>query len=345
MKTIAIAALAILLVSAGALAQLGEQRQLPKPVIKTIGVMGQGLAVSQQSASDFEKVQVAIARMAVSLADDRKAVETGILKMGGETYRLRNVSISNASATADLYRNGTQVGTLSAAATVRSEHEVWFGSLEISGKLYNLYILGIERKVKPLEKAENIKDKCKENPEECRQIAKGIGNICDKEDTENCRDKIKEYCEKNSGDRRCIAVYRAYCVGHMDDERCRNHLREFCKDNPGDEKCAAFCKEHPLVCVKAETKEATEAVKEAKQEVKEAVKIRQEVMKKQVKELREREKKVKELAKKRIENRREMVKAGAEVETSETAEAGSSSGTGATANASTVAAENIGLGG
>lgn len=315
MKTIGIAAIAILLISAGVLAQLGEQRQVPKPVIKTIGVMGQGLAVSQQSASDFERVQIAIARVAVSLADDRKAVETGILKMGGEAYRLRNVSISNASATADLYRNGTQVGTLSAAATVRSENEVWFGSLEISGKLYNLYILGIERKVKPLEKAENIRDKCKENPEECREIAKGIGNICDREDTENCRDKIKEYCEKNPDDNRCTAVFRAYCVTHMDDERCRNHLREFCKDNPGNETCTAFCKEHPLACLKAEAKEAKEAVKEAREEIKEAAKARQEVMKKQREELREREKKVTELAKKRIENRRERVKAGEEAET------------------------------
>ncbi|MBI2676063.1 MAG: hypothetical protein HYX24_06400 [Candidatus Aenigmarchaeota archaeon] len=342
MKTMAIAVLAILLISAGAFAQLGEQRQLPKPVIKTIGVMGQGLAVSQQSASDFERVQIAIVRVAVSLADDSKAVETGILKIGGETYRLRNVSISNASATADLYRNGTQVGTLSVAATVRSEHEVWFGSLEISGKLYNLYILGIERKVKPLEKAENIREECKENPEKCKEIAKGIGNICDNEGSENCRDKIKEYCEKNPEDNRCVAVFRDYCVTHTDDERCRNHLRDFCKDNPGDEKCKGFCKEHPLVCVKAETKEAAEAVKEARQEVKEAAKIRQEVMKKQREEMQKRMEKVKERAK----QQRRVVGEGINPPVVEPA--ATVSGTvqgGAGANATVIATIDTGLGG
>jgi len=124
--------------------------------------------------------------------------------------------------------------------------------MTVSGVSYNIYIIAAPRVAKASEAAEHIKDYCKENPVKCRVVAnaiKGIGNTCDKVDSESCRDKIKEFCEKNPTDRRCVFAFREYCAKHIDDQRCVKEIKLFCSKNPSNEKCTTFCSKYPNVCV------------------------------------------------------------------------------------------------
>jgi len=202
-----------------------------KPRIKTVGLMGHGLATGVGDPANFELVRAGVARVVVKLGGQEKIVPAGVFFFGEQKFRLRNVAIANKSVSADIYSGNQSIGSLRAELVAKPSSDVWFGKLSLSGTDYNLYILGVRRLHNAHEIGENARELCSENPEECGEFrnASGIGNTCDNLNATNCRDKIKEFCEYNTEDRRCIAIHRVYCTTHLEDSRCRELLKKYCE--------------------------------------------------------------------------------------------------------------------
>ena len=229
MKNVPLAVFVIGLIVA-AVAMAGPEEKHDKPLIHSIGLIGQGLAVSTSDPSNFEHVRAGIAKIAVNASGKREIIPAGIFFLGGEKFRLRNIAVANKSISADLYSENESVGSLRLELVAKPAGDVWFGSLSANGAGYNLYILGVMRGPKPAELGEDVKELCSSNPEECREFReeKGIGNNCDDLNATNCRDKIKEFCSDHPDDRRCQAVHRVYCMANLDDSRCREMLKNYC---------------------------------------------------------------------------------------------------------------------
>ena len=177
----------------------------------------------------------------------------GVLWVGEERYKVKDIVVSNDTIEANIYSGDEVVGTIAITSIVKQYETVWAGELEINDKQYNVYILEGARRFRPGELGEGLADYCGRYPMKCVQIAKGIATqYCTPEEaqTESCRKKIVEYCKDHPDDQRCIALKRAYCVLHPEDMRCRMELRKFCALNPADEKCVKFCELHPLACGK-----------------------------------------------------------------------------------------------
>jgi hypothetical protein len=233
---------------------------LPKPVLHKIGLIGQGIAISDIDPSDFELIKAGIGKLKVRFGGNTSILTAGILWLGDERYRLKDIEMGNKTISGNLYFNRTLVGSFSVSVVMKGGREVWAGSLSVNEASYNVYILSVRGRMKPLQIAENVVDVCKSHPKKCREIGKGIGNICDNLGTKDCRDKIKEFCTNHSDDRRCVAVFRVFCKDNLDDSRCRRELSEFCKANPKDEKCEKFCENYPRLCKKVVMKKVAKCL-------------------------------------------------------------------------------------
>jgi len=243
-KLIAIALAFVLGIASLSLAQVSLN-----PRIEILHVLGKGVAISSTNSNDFKLLKIGVARVIVGLAGNETEVSVGILHLDTDAYRLRNIQVSNGTATAAIYSNETMVGSLSLMSTTKGDHLLWFGTITINNQSWNVYVLESERKVKPQEAAEKIENLCRDFPERCADVARGIGKgFCEKVGDRSCREKIREFCEKNPTDRRCMAVFRSFCKENLEDERCRKELKEFCHENPTDEKCTNFCARYPRVC-------------------------------------------------------------------------------------------------
>lgn len=221
----------------------------PRPTIYKIGLIGKGIAIADDDPSDFDIIKVGIGRLKVRFGENTSILTAGIVFLGKNKYRLRDINIDNKTITGNLYSGNTLVGSFGVSMVIKGGYEIWAGTMSVDEKNYNVYILGAV-KVKPLEIANKVVDICRAHPEKCREIGKGLGNICDRIDSEDCREKIKDFCKKHPDDKRCIAIFRAFCKDNLDDSRCRKILKEFCSKNPNDDKCKKFCEEYPRVCGK-----------------------------------------------------------------------------------------------
>ncbi len=227
---------------------LGSQGLL-KPTITTIGVLGRGIAISEDNPKDFKILKIGIARLKVALQGEEQELAAGVLWLEDNRYLLKNVEIGEGNASADVYLNATKVGNIDLTLVERVNTDIWVGTLSVNEENYNVYILEGQRKFKGFEFGEKISNVCRENPKECNDVAKGIGNrFCDKLNNTSCREKIKEFCEENPNDRRCVAIFRSYCEQNLEDARCRQELAKFCLENPNDEKCETFCQKFPVKC-------------------------------------------------------------------------------------------------
>ncbi len=244
---IALPIIAMLVISTAiAQAQVSAQAK-----IQTLGVLGEGLAVSTTNPADFKVVRIGIARVLTNIAGTESEFNVGVLFLDADRYAINNTVIGNGTSGGDIYLNNTKVGSFSANRVVKPGRDVWYGTMTVNGASYNLYVVAAQRPIKASEAADDIKDYCKDNPVKCGVVAKavkGIGNTCANLNSTSCRDKIVQYCQNNPTDARCVTVFRAYCTAHTDDSRCVQELKLFCSKNPTNDKCVSFCSKYTNVC-------------------------------------------------------------------------------------------------
>lgn len=247
MKKIAtISVLAVFFLAAVVFAQgLGGRTLGLKPEITKLGILGKGIAVSQNDPSVFKIIKVGLAKVKVTINNESAEITTGVLNLDNDLYKIKNIVIANDSASGDVYKNDTKIGAFSVISVLKNGETVWYGTLTIDSTTYNVYVMSVPRPIKPTELKDKVSDYCKEHPKttECLGVA-----------------KIGDFCQNNPDDRRCQAVFRNYCERNMDDERCRNALREFCKENQNNLGCQKFeyrsmkkfCEQNPSYpkCVK-----------------------------------------------------------------------------------------------
>src|SRR3989338_2887835 len=141
----------IVILLAVSLSLLVSAHEEEKPIIKTLHAVGKGLAIASNDPSDFSFLKIGIARMSVHVLEEDTEVTVGILKLDDQKYKLKNIDIGNSSVTADILDGNTSVGSLSIASIQKGDTNIWFGTLSISGKDYNVYILEAFRQIKPVE--------------------------------------------------------------------------------------------------------------------------------------------------------------------------------------------------
>ena len=261
MKKIVALVLMLLVAMPISIAQEGIGAQVIRPYIRTLVVLGKGIAISSDDPTDFEIVKGGIARVKTVLYGEETELAIGVLWVGDTRYKVKDLTITNETVEGNLYSNNTQVGSLSLTLYVKQKEEVWVGVLTVNDKDYNVYILQVPRKIKPLELAVQVTDYCRMNPGKCRAVAKAVGKeVCEKINTTSCREKIKEFCKDHPTDPRCKAVFISYCALHPYDTRCREELKNYCVNNPTATECAEFCKKYPLACGRLMKKAAVERI-------------------------------------------------------------------------------------
>jgi len=196
-----------------------------RPVLHALGVLGKGIAVSPTDPMDFMLVKVGLGAVKVTINGEVKKAAIGVLKLDGEKYRLKSVSVVDGRATGDIYKNGSKVGDFDIASVMKDDIEVWAGTMNLDGQTYHLYVIEGARRIRAPELREKVAEYCRNNP-----------------DDTNCRDKVEEYCQNNPEDARCKALFRKYCIAgrNMDDVRCREFVKDYCKENQNLRECVTL---------------------------------------------------------------------------------------------------------
>ena len=240
MKRFFVLAIALsLTIAAGMLAApyTGAQEAVQKR-IWVRGAFGNGLAISQSDPMDFELIRIGTAGVKFISGDNESVVKVGVLYFGEDRYLLRDVVIGNASASANIYLNDTQVGSISLDSYLKGDREVWAGTLTLNGVTFNAYVIQAPRIRTALENAERVRDYCRNNPEKCKAVMKAVGNIlCDPVTDGNCRNRIRDFCNQTPEDSRCKALRFAYCRQHPEDADCRSELMGVCRNNSTEKAC------------------------------------------------------------------------------------------------------------
>jgi len=217
MKGILAFAVALLLLP---LPMIAQNVGIPRPRLKVVGLMGSGIAVSQEDPMEFMLVKAGIGTVIVSLLEEEKELTVGVLFLDGTKYKLKDVEIGNETISANLYTNETKIGSFEVSRIEKKGTVVWAGVLTVNEKSYNVYVIGAKRLFKPYEIKERVAAYCRDHPRD-----------------PNCRSKIADYCKDHPNDRRCKAITRSYCAHHLRDERCREIIKEWCKENPKAPAC------------------------------------------------------------------------------------------------------------
>jgi len=244
MKKLFVLATALLIVGISVSVMAQDIIIAPKANAKiwTRSAFGSGLAIYQSDPMDFELIRIGIAGVKFVSGENETIVKAGILHFGETKYRLRDVVIGNGSATANIYYNDSQVGTIAVDSYAKGDREVWAGTLTLNDKTYNTYIIQVPKIMRAVEKAERTFEYCKNNPVRCRAVMKAVGNIICNPEAENvsCRDKIKTFCEEHPDDRRCKALRLAYCKIHLEDSTCRAEIMGVCQNNATENACSVL---------------------------------------------------------------------------------------------------------
>jgi hypothetical protein len=135
--------------------------------ILQIFLTGRGIAVNPDDKLDFGYIRVTIGRVLVSplniTANSSSSpdlevrcinvsatgtqrcytlVMAGLLYFDNDRYTIRDIDVDNDSATASVYQNDSEVGSLAVVKVVRLDTNIWVGTLEINDTDYYAYILG-----------------------------------------------------------------------------------------------------------------------------------------------------------------------------------------------------------
>jgi len=223
MKKIIIGIFALsLIILAPVMAQDAVTTSAETVEIKSLSILGKGIAASPSDPLDFMIVKFGLGKVVASVSDTE--VLTGVVKFDDQKYRVKNVVIGDGSATGDIYDGDTQVGSFELTSIMKDYTEVWAGTTELNGNTYHTYIIEGKRVIKAKELKEKVVD------------------YCDKNEDDNCKDRLDNYCETNPEDSRCKGLFRAYCMkdDNMEDTRCRHEFRDFCEENPTNDHCIPF---------------------------------------------------------------------------------------------------------
>lgn len=224
-KAVLIAVATMLVLAVPVFAQnLGSQNMF-KTQIKTFGILGKGIASLPSDPLNFKIVKAGVGTVRMTVLDQQTEITAGVLYLDEQRYSLKNIVIGNGSATADIYLNDTQHGSLSLTSVIKSDTEIWAGTVTVDGTSYNTYILGGYRPIKANELKEKVSEYCSENSTDPK-----------------CGGNIQNFCENNPTDTRCLALFKAFCLrkNNLDDSRCRQYMLTWCKDKSETEDCRAF---------------------------------------------------------------------------------------------------------
>lgn len=240
------------------------QGPLPARMIKTLVVLGKGIAISSEDYLDFEIVKVGIGKVVVIVLGEETEISIGVLLFRDQRYKIKDLVTTNETVEGNVYLNDTLAGSIALTLYMKQYEEVWAGSLTINEKTYNVYILEGPRKIKPLQLGLQVADYCMSQPDKCAELARGIGRrFCEKIDSPSCREKIINFCKERPEDRRCKALFISRCALHPFDKECREELRTHCLTDPEKPVCKDFCEKHPLACgIRAKAQTARQAMRQ-----------------------------------------------------------------------------------
>jgi hypothetical protein len=248
-KTILISVATLLILAMPVFAQnLGAQSMSLRPVITTFGILGKGIASSPSDPLNFKIVKAGIGTVRVYVLDQQTELTVGVLFLDDQRYTFKNIVIGNGSASADIYINDTQHGTISLTSVIKGNTEIWAGTMSVDGASYNTYILGGYRPIQPVELKEKVSEYCSENATD-----------------HNCGGKIQDFCQNNPTDMRCLALFKAFCLtkNNMDDSRCREFMVDWCKDKNDTNDCKVFVvKRSEAYCATHSTTNTCQAVEQ-----------------------------------------------------------------------------------
>jgi len=162
---------------------------LTTPKIQQIFFAGTGIAVDPNDKLDFRYIRIIGGRVLVpqkniseqsSNSSDLEVyclnttegvqrcftlVRAGLLYLDNDRYTLRQIDFNNDSATASIYSNGTEVGSMALVRVMKLGRRMWVGTLTVNDTDYFAYILGADN---PLligntagEKAQGVSDEGK----------------------------------------------------------------------------------------------------------------------------------------------------------------------------------------
>lgn len=234
--------------------------------IRTLAVIGRGIAVSPSDPMDFKMVKIGIGTVSSDVSTT--GITVGVMFLDETRYKIREITISEGEAKGNIYSypttsesSETMVGSFELQSVMKEEQEIWAGTLTINGDTYHLYVIGAARKVNSEELKEKVSDYCTSNPSDG-----------------NCRDKIAEYCMNNPNEKRCQALYLAHCMknNNLEDARCRDFANRYCDAYPEKAECRVFayrwskkyCEDNSdsSLCVKINAETVEYCMKESNQE-------------------------------------------------------------------------------
>ncbi len=212
-------ALAALLVAPSAFAESDGPR------IKTLFVVGAGLAINTADDSDIRKLEIAVGEIE---RIDGNVFGRGLIKLDGEKFQLAQAKLDGNVATANIVKlDGNTVSTIGSLSLTRVEKpgkDIWKGRLDINGEgTFNIYIIGHARKFKSVELGEDAKRYCDRNSSD--SACQKISDIpCGDANEIRCRERVVEYCKNNPNAPQCKFLAHRLCVlNHNEDKdvRCR----------------------------------------------------------------------------------------------------------------------------
>jgi|GEM_PF-2512300 len=139
---------------------------------------GRGIAVNPEDKLDFKYIRVITGRVLVppnniseasSTSPDLEVtcvnitagrqrcytlVRAGIIYLDNERYTLRNIDVDDETATASIYKNQTEVGSIAVMKVSKMNTTIWVGTLTIDGATYYAYILGLPHRLQIKERGE-----------------------------------------------------------------------------------------------------------------------------------------------------------------------------------------------
>jgi len=150
-----------------------NEEDLPNTVptiarVNQIFFAGTGIAVNPDNKLDFKYIRIIGGRVLVpqenvseesSNSSDLEVkctnttagkercftfVRAGLLYLDKDRYTLRNIDFDNESATASIYQNGTEVGSMALVKVIKLGRRMWVGTLTVNSTSYFAYVLGAD---------------------------------------------------------------------------------------------------------------------------------------------------------------------------------------------------------
>lgn len=219
----------------------------PQSIFDKFHLLGKGIAVSTTNSTDIHFMTIGIAEVNLTSLIQKlsqyitlppgipSSVEIGVFHFDSASYQLKNIALTNDTATADIYLNSTNVGSLNLEWTTRAGRVLWVGSITLNGNSYNAYILEGATPQSTAMNENQIQNGCERDPGQCSQVA-------------NSTHAAAIYCTNNPNDTRCTGLKEAYCQTNLDDSNCRPLLFNQCMSTPNSTVCTSACKDHPELC-------------------------------------------------------------------------------------------------